>query len=59
MLVGTDGLGLISFDDYRLARLVGTVALAPILFEGGLVAGWSQLRLSCRVATQGRFVSAI
>jgi cell volume regulation protein A len=50
MLVGTDALGLIAFDDYRLARLVGTVALALILFEGGLVAGWSQLRPVLRPA---------
>jgi cell volume regulation protein A len=50
MLVGTDGLGLIAFDDYRLARLVGTVALALILFEGGLVAGWGQLRPVLRPA---------
>lgn len=37
MAVGGDGLGLIAFGDYRLARLVGTIALVLILFEGGLV----------------------
>jgi potassium/hydrogen antiporter len=44
MLVGTDGAGWIAFDDYRMARLIGTVALVVILFEGGLAAGWRQLR---------------
>jgi cell volume regulation protein A len=39
MLVGSDGLGWIAFDDYRLARLIGTVALTLILFEGGLASG--------------------
>jgi potassium/hydrogen antiporter len=44
MLIGTDGLGWIDFADYRLARLIGTCALVVILFEGGLSAGWSQIR---------------
>jgi potassium/hydrogen antiporter len=44
MLVGTDGVGWIAFDDYPMARLIGTVALVLILFEGGLAAGWRQLR---------------
>src|SRR3954463_5767105 len=39
MAVGTDGLGWIAFDDYELARTIGVVALALILFEGGLTAG--------------------
>jgi cell volume regulation protein A len=50
MLVGSDGFGWIAFDDYRFARLIGTVALALILFEGGLAAGWSQLRPVLRPA---------
>ena len=36
MLIGSDGLGWIDFDDYELARTIGIVALALILFEGGL-----------------------
>jgi cell volume regulation protein A len=44
MLVGSDGLGWISFDDYRLARTIGVISLALILFEGGLTAGLRQLR---------------
>jgi potassium/hydrogen antiporter len=44
MAVGTDGLGWLDFDDYALARDVGIVALSLILFEGGLSAGWSEIR---------------
>src|SRR5215212_96476 len=44
MLVGSDGFGWVSFDDYELARDIGIVALALILFEGGLNAGWSEIR---------------
>ena len=50
MLVGSDGLGWIGFDDYQLARLIGTVALVLILFEGGLAAGWGELRPVLRPA---------
>ena len=44
MVIGTDGLGWIAFDDYELARTIGTVALALILFEGGLIAGFDEIR---------------
>jgi cell volume regulation protein A len=44
MAIGSDGLGLIDFSDYRLARTIGIVALAVILFEGGLSAGFSEIR---------------
>jgi cell volume regulation protein A len=50
MLVGSDGLGLIPFDNYRLARLIGTIALVLILYEGGLAAGWSEVRPVLRPA---------
>jgi NhaP-type Na+/H+ and K+/H+ antiporter len=46
MAVGSDGLGWIYLDDYSLARLIGTVALVVILFEGGLQTGFGQLRPS-------------
>ena len=36
MLIGSDGTGWIEFSDYELARTIGIVALALILFEGGL-----------------------
>jgi potassium/hydrogen antiporter len=44
MLVGSDGLGWIDFSDYALARDIGVVALALILFEGGLNAGFDEIR---------------
>ncbi|MGA2924891.1 MAG: potassium/proton antiporter, partial [Solirubrobacteraceae bacterium] len=44
MLVGSDGLGWIAFDDYRLARTIGVIALALILFEGGLTSALLHLR---------------
>jgi cell volume regulation protein A len=44
MLVGSDGLGFLAFDNYHVAREVGIVALALILFEGGLAAGWREVR---------------
>ena len=44
MAIGSDGLGWIQFDDYELARTIGVVALALILFEGGLTAGYEEIR---------------
>ena len=50
MLVGSDGLGWIHFDDYELARDFGIVALALILYEGGLTTSVEQLRPVLRTA---------
>ncbi|MCP9841989.1 potassium/proton antiporter [Synechococcus sp. J7-Johnson] len=36
MLAGSEGLGRIPFENYSLANSVGSVALALILFDGGL-----------------------
>ena len=36
MLAGSEGLGRIAFEDYHLANNIGSVALALILFDGGL-----------------------
>jgi cell volume regulation protein A len=44
MALGSDGLGLIEFNDYELARTIGIIALALILFEGGLAAGFPEIR---------------
>src|ERR1700756_4297298 len=51
MLVGSDGLAWIAFDNYRLARTIGVIALALILFEGGLASGLLRLRPVLRAAT--------
>src|SRR3954447_21779840 len=44
MAIGADGFGWVEFADYELARRLGVVALALILFEGGLTTGISELR---------------
>jgi potassium/hydrogen antiporter len=44
MLAGSQGIGGIHFDDAELARTLGTIALVLIIFEGGLTAGWSEIR---------------
>ena len=36
MLAGSEGLGGIAFEDYHFAFRLGTIALALILFDGGL-----------------------
>jgi len=44
MLAGEDGPGGIAFNDYRLTYLVGSLALAVILFDGGLRTHLPRLR---------------
>jgi potassium/hydrogen antiporter len=44
MLLGSDALELIPFSNYELARSAGIVALALILFEGGLSSGFDEIR---------------
>jgi NhaP-type Na+/H+ and K+/H+ antiporter len=46
MLVGEDGPGGVPYDDFYSAYLIGSVALATILFEGGLKTQVSMLRLA-------------
>lgn len=63
MVAGSDVTGLIAFDDYAVARDVGIVALALILFEGGLASGWAPIRKVLRpalgLATLGTLVTAL
>src|SRR3712207_3158022 len=62
MLIGSDALGFIEFDDYELARSIGIVALALILFEGGLAAGFPEIRPTLgpavSLATVGTLITA-
>ena len=44
MLAGSEGVGGIDFNNAELARTLGTIALVLILFEGGLTAGWGEIR---------------
>jgi cell volume regulation protein A len=59
MALGSDGLGLLPFDDYGLARTAGIVALALILFEGGLSSGFAEIRPVLGVATSLAIVGTI
>jgi cell volume regulation protein A len=63
MLAGSQGVGGIEFDDAELARTLGTIALVLILFEGGLTAGWSEIRpvlgTAAALATIGTAVTAV
>ncbi len=63
MVVGSGGLGWISFSDYRLARTIGVIALALILFEGGLTSGIIHLRPvlgpAVSLATLGTVITAL
>src|SRR3954467_15517245 len=62
MLAGSEGIGGIEFDDTELARTLGTIALILILFEGGLTAGWSEIRpvlgTAASLATVGTIATA-
>ena len=62
MLVGSDGLGL-EFENYELARTIGIIALALILFEGGLAAGFPEIRpvlgSALSLATLGTLITAV
>ena len=63
MLAGSEGVGGIHFGDYELARTLGTIALVLILFEGGLTAGWSEIRpvlgTAASLATLGTLATAL
>ena len=63
MLAGSEGIGGIEFDDAELARTLGTIALVLILFEGGLTAGWSEIRpvlgTAASLATLGTIATAL
>ncbi|MDO6474743.1 potassium/proton antiporter [Alteromonas sp. 1_MG-2023] len=50
MLAGEDGLGL-AFDDASTAHALGTLALAMILFDGGLQTSFSSIKLVWKPAS--------
>ncbi|MTW20760.1 potassium/proton antiporter [Allochromatium palmeri] len=50
MLFGEDGPGGITFDDVQLAHLLGNLALAVILFDGGLATSYKDFRVGLRPA---------
>ncbi len=62
MAIGSDGTGWIEFSDYELARTIGVIGLALILFEGGLAAGFKEIRpvlgVSLSLALPGTLLTA-
>src|SRR5690606_12509454 len=50
MLAGSEGIGGIDFENYRLAHGIGTIALAVILFDGGLRTPVEALRVAWKPA---------
>lgn len=62
MLMGSDVLGIIYFDDAKVAQVIGVFALIIILFEGGLQTNWSTvkpvLKPALSLATIGVVITA-
>src|SRR5437016_1335503 len=62
MAIGSDGTDWIDFEDYELARRIGVITAAAILFEAGLAAGFAEIRPVLRpavsLATVGTFLTA-
>jgi cell volume regulation protein A len=63
MIAGSNVSGWIAFSDYQLAQNIGFVALALILFEGGLTAGVREIRPvlgpAISLATLGTLLTAL
>jgi cell volume regulation protein A len=63
MLFGSDGLNWVYFDNYQLAQSLGIIALAYILFSGGLDTRWKKVRPiivpGILLATLGVLISAV
>ncbi len=59
MAIGSDGTGWIHFSDYELARTLGVIGLALILFEGGLTSGFAEIRPVLRPAIALALVGTI
>lgn len=56
MLLGSDGPVGIDFTDVEMARTVGIVGLAAIIYEGGLSTSWRRLR---HVAAPGAMLATL
>lgn len=63
MLIGNEGVGGVEFTDVELTRTLGTIGLVLILFEGGLTAGWKEIRpvigTALSLAIIGTLVTAV
>jgi NhaP-type Na+/H+ and K+/H+ antiporter len=62
MLLGSEGVGVVSLHDPDLARTIGTLGLIAILFEGGLATKWADVRPvvapTCLLGTVGVVITA-
>jgi len=63
MLAGSEGIGGLEFENYRLAHAIGTLALVMILFDGGLGTSLAAIRVAWKpsilLATVGVLVTAV
>ena len=59
MLVGSDGPGGVDFTDAGLTETLGTIGIVLILFEGGLTAGWPEIRPVLKTAVSLAIVGTI
>jgi cell volume regulation protein A len=63
MLAGSEGIGKIQFEDYKLSQHIGTLALVFILFSGGLDTKFSDikpvLKSSFSLATLGVIITTL
>jgi len=63
MLAGTDGIGKIAFDDPGVTQFLGIIALAYILFSGGLDTQWESIKPVLRpglvLSTLGVLLTAV
>lgn len=63
MLAGSEGIGGIAFENYEFAHAIGTVALAIILFDGGLGTPMASMRAAWKpaglLATVGVLITAV
>jgi cell volume regulation protein A len=63
MLVGSEGIGGVEFNNAELTRTLGTIGLVLILFEGGLTAGFPEIRpvlgTAISLATLGTVITAV
>lgn len=63
MILGSDRLGLVHFDNAKVAQAIGSVALAFILFTGGMDTKWSSIKTVIKpggiLATVGVVATAV
>src|SRR3954466_1001917 len=62
MAIGSDGTGWIDYGNFDNAQSAAVIALALILYEGGLSSGWAEIRpvigVSVSLATVGTILTA-